>query len=100
MQGKNSEDFQLIQFSLELVKKKFFFKLSRYLEIALNFYHNGRIDWEAICKYFINCMELECFQDGDLYHIETSPLGFRANYWAGFYMIVTSLGSKWNYILQ
>ena len=29
--------------------------------------------------------------DGGPYHIETSPLIYLANQWAGFYMIVTSV---------
>ena len=32
----------------------------------------------------------QLFDDGGLYHIETSPLICRANQWTGFYMIGTS----------
>ena len=33
---------------------------------------------------------VELFHDGGPYHIETSPLIFRANQWIGFYMIGAS----------
>ena len=31
------------------------------------------------------------FYDGGRYHIETSPLIYRANQWTGFYMITVSV---------
>ena len=36
------------------------------------------------------------FHDGDLCHIETSPLIFRGNQWTGFYMIGTSVMKELN----
>ena len=41
----------------------------------------------AITKLF----SFDPFHDGDLYHIETSPLICRANQWTGFYMITASV---------
>ena len=41
----------------------------------------------AITKLF----SFDPFHDGDLYHIETSPLICGANQWTGFYMITTSV---------
>ena len=34
---------------------------------------------------------LNSFKTGDRYHIETSPLIFRANKWTGFYMVTASV---------
>ena len=36
------------------------------------------------------------FDDGDPYHIETSPFIYSANQWTGFYMIGTSVIKELN----
>ena len=44
----------------------------------------------GVLIYRSYCIVFNSFHDGGRYHIETSPLIFRANQWTGFYMITAS----------
>ena len=45
-------------------------------------------------------MCIQLFNDGGLYHIETSPLICSANQWTGFYMITASVMKELRRVLQ
>ena len=53
------------------------------------------IYWKAIPTKTCNQL-LKLFHDGGRYHMETSPLIYRANQWTGFYMITASVMKKLN----
>ena len=45
----------------------------------------------SVLSHMLINLFLLLFHDGGPYHIETSPLIFRASQWAGFYVIGTSV---------
>ena len=55
--------------------------------------HQSRviINFEHPISSYQLCAPLELFQDGGRYHIETSPLIYRANQWTGFCIIAASV---------